>query len=162
MVNEPPADTRGAPAPKACRHWPTILLFVSLVANVFLLGLVGGRILHRHGWMDGEAAYTQQFGPMAGHALMRVLAPLDAPDRKIVLDSVRSHSDELQKISASIREQRKVVAQLLKAEPFERKAVDDAFTELRRRSDSMLAVLQAALGDAVEKLPPDARKRLED
>ena len=161
-MNEPIASAGATPAGKPRRQWLTVLLFISLVANVFLIGLVGGRILHRHGWLPGEGGYMQQFGPMAGHALQRVLSPLDGSDRKIVLDSVLSHAEELQKISTSIREQREVVARLLKADPFDRKAVDEAFGELRRRSDSLLAVLQAALGDGVEKLSPDARKRLED
>jgi uncharacterized membrane protein len=99
---------------------------------------------------------------MAGRALQHLLSPLSAADRQIVLDTVHGHVDELQQINQSIRDQRKVVAQLLKADTFDRKAVDDAFAELRRRTDAMQAKLEAAVSDAIEKLSPAARKQLED
>jgi uncharacterized membrane protein len=152
----------GTPAErKFSRRWLTIFLFISLVANVFLAGLLAGRFLHLYEWF-GQPAYVQQIGPMAGRALQHLLEPLDDSDRQIVLDTVKSHADELMQINRSIREQRKLVAQLLKAENYDRKAVDDAFAELRRRQDSMQQTLQAAVGDAVGKLSPAARKQLED
>ena len=162
MVNEPMPSDRTPAEQKSCRRWLTVLLFVSLIANVFLLGLVGGRLLHLGGWFWGRPAYVQQLGPMAGRALQHLLSPLSAADRQIVLDTVHGHVDELQQINQSIRDQRKVVAQLLKADTFDRKAVDDAFAELRRRTDAMQAKLEAAVSDAIEKLSPAARNQLED
>jgi uncharacterized membrane protein len=166
MVNQSlPANGPGngnATERKSSRRWLTIFLFLSLVANVFLAGLLAGRFLHHGDWFGGQPAYVQQMGPFAGHALQRLLEPLDDSDRQIVLDTVKSHADELMQINRQIREQRKVVAQLLKADNYDRKALDDAFAELRRRTDSMQETLQAAVGDAVGKLSPAARKQLED
>ena len=162
MVGEPMPSDRTPVEQKTGRRWLTVLLFASLIANVFLAGLVGGRLLHLGHWFEGEPAYVQQIGPMAGRALEHLLAPLDAADRQIVLDAVRGRAGEMQQINKSIREQRKLVAQLLRADKFDRKAVDDAFAELRRRTDSLQSTLQAAVGDAVEKLSPAARKQLED
>jgi uncharacterized membrane protein len=162
MVSEPMPSERPPVEQKSRRRWMNLLLFVSLVANVFLVGLVAGRLLHLDDWFGGQPAYVRQIGPMAGHALERLLEPLDAADRQIVVDTVKSRAGELQQINQSIREQRKLVAQLLKADNFDRKAVDGAFAELRRRTDSLQSTLQAALSDAVEKLPPAARKQLED
>ena len=147
---------------KSSRRWLTAFLFLSLIANVFLGGLLAGRFLHHGDWFGGQPAYVQQVGPFAGHALQRLLEPLDDSDRQIVLDSVKSHADEFMQINREIRDQRKVVAQLLKADNYDRKALDDAFAELRRRTDSMQETLQAAVGDAVGKLSPAARKQLED
>ena len=147
---------------KSSRRWLTIFLFLSLIANVFLAGLLAGRFLHWGDWFGGQPAYVQQMGPFAGHALQRLLEPLDDSDRQIVLDTVKSHADELMQMNRQIREQRKLVAQLLKADNYDRKALDDAFAELRRRTDSMQETLQAAVGDAVGKLSPAARKQLED
>ena len=143
------------------RRWLAIFLFISLVANVFLAGLLAGRIMHWD-WFDNQPPYAQQIGPFAGHALQRLLSPLDDNDRKIVLDVVESHADELMQLNRSIREQRRVIAQLLKADNYDQKAVDDAFAELRKRIDTLQTTLQLALSDAVGKLSPDARKRLED
>ena len=151
------------PSPwRISRRWLAVFLFLSLIANALLAGLLAGRILHWDGWLGGQPPYAQQIGPFAGRALQHLLSPLDDADRKIVLDTVESHADELMQLTRSIREQRKVIAQLLKADNYDRKAVDDAFAELRKRIDTMQLTLQTALSDAVGKLPPDARKRLED
>lgn len=152
---------RGNGERKNGRRWLAIFLFISLVANVFLAGLLAGRIMHWD-WFYSQPPYAQQIGPFAGHALQRLLSPLDDADRKIVLDAVESHADELMQLNRSIREQRKVIAQLLKADHYDQKAVDGAFAELRKRIDNLQTTLQLALSDAVGKLPPDARKRLED
>jgi uncharacterized membrane protein len=161
MVSE---STTGNPpsAPKSGRRWVTVALFVSLVANVFLIGLCGGRIFHGHGWFDRQPQFARTMGPWAGRALDHLIDGLSDADRQIVQDSVSSHADELQKLTQAVREQRQVVARLLKAENFDRKAVDDAFTELRVRSDAMQTALQGAIADAVAKLSPAARKELED
>src|SRR5579871_3156549 len=152
----------GSTERKSGRRWLAIFLFISLVANVFLAGLLAGRIMHWDWFGAAQPPYAQQIGPFAGHALQRLLEPLDDADRKIVLDTVESHADELMQLTRSIREQRRVIAQLLKADNYDRKAVDDAFAELRKRIGTLQATLQMALSEAVGKLPPDARKRLED
>jgi len=144
------------------RRWMTILLFVSLAANVFLLALFGGRMFHRHHLLDRPPEYVAEMGPMANRALDRLVGPLSAADREIVLNTVRSHAGDLQQIYQSVHEQRQLVAQLLRADKFDRKAVDDAFSELRRRTDTMQSTLQAAVADAIAKLSPAARKQLED
>ena len=162
MVNQTLPGNGPVTERKSNRRWLTIFLFLSLIANVFLGGLLAGRFLHHGDWFGGQPAYVQQMGPFAGHALQRLLEPLDDSDRQIVLDTVKSHADEFMQINREIRDQRKLVAQLLKAEKYDRKAVDDAFAELRRRTDSMQETLQAAVGDAVGKLSPTARKQLED
>jgi uncharacterized membrane protein len=162
MVNEPMSSDHAPVGQKSSRRWLNLLLFVSLVANVFLLGLFGGRLTHVHEWFEHKPEYAQQMGPMAGHALERLVGPLSAADREIVIDTVRGHADQLQQIYRSVHEQRQLVAQLLRADKFDRKAVDDAFAELRRRTDTMQQTLQAAVADAVAKLSPAARKQLEN
>jgi len=162
MVSEPMPSDRTPVQPDSRRRWLTGLLFVSLAANVFLLGLFGGRLSHMYDWFDRRPEYAERMGPMAGRALEHLVGPLSAADREIVWDTVRSHADELQQIYRSVHEQRQFVAQLLRADKFDRKAVDDAFSELRRRTDAMQQTLQAAVADAVAKLSPTARRQLED
>src|ERR1700693_5085163 len=98
MVNQPMPTDRTPGAQKPRRRWLTLLLFVSLVANVFLGGLIGGRLLHVDDWFGGQPAFVQQIGPMAGRALQHLLSPLNAADRQIVLDTVRGRANELQQI----------------------------------------------------------------
>jgi uncharacterized membrane protein len=162
MVSEPLSGQQKSIEAKFGRGWLTALLFVSLIGNVFFLGLFGARLMNLHEWFERRPAYVQQLGPMAGYALQHLLSPLNESDRQIVVGSVNAHLAELQQINQSIREQRKVVAQLLKADNYDRKAVDEAFAELRRRTDVMQTALQQALSEAVEKLSPAARKQLED
>ena len=66
MVSEP-MPTRSPGRPDG-RRWMTILLFVSLAANVFLLGLFGGRMFHRHHMSDYPPEYAAEMGPTANRA----------------------------------------------------------------------------------------------
>jgi len=59
-----------------------------------------------------------------------------------------------------MHDQRQKVEVLIRAPQFDRKATEEAFAEMRKRGDDMQAALGAAILDAIEKLPPDARQRL--
>jgi uncharacterized membrane protein len=143
------------------RRWLTIAFFVSLVANLFLGGVIAGRVFHVGRWF-GQPHYSEIMGPMAGRALQHLLEPLSSADRQIVIDSVSAHSDDLLQLTRAVRDQRHAIVALLRAENFDRKAVDDAFVELRRRTDALQTVMAATIGDAVAKLSPAARKQLQD
>jgi uncharacterized membrane protein len=153
----------GSPAPgpgmSNGRRWLAFGFFASLVVNLFLVGLILGRILHP-GFLFGGGAYVQEFGPMAGRVIQHLVAHLADSDRQTVLDQLKSHADSIAALNQSLREQRQTLMRLLKADNFDRKAVDDALVELRRRNDALQEAMETAIADAVEKLPASARKQL--
>ena len=141
------------------RRLLAIVLFISVVLNLFLGGITLGRMLHGDTW-PWENPYVHEFGFFAGRAVQKLVRDLDSSDRDIVVDALRAHRDELLKLSTAMHDQRARVEVLIRAPQFDRKATEESFAEMRKRGDDMQAALGAAILDAVEKLSPDARQRL--
>ena len=97
---------------------------------------------------------------MAGRVIQHLTERLNDSDRQMVLDELKSHADSISALNQSLRDQRQTLMRLLKADSFDRKAVDDALVELRRRNDALQEAMETAIADAVEKLPASARKQL--
>jgi uncharacterized membrane protein len=141
------------------RRLLAIVLFISVVLNLFLGGITLGRMLHGDTW-PWENPYVHEFGFVAGRAVQKLVRDLGSTDRDIVLDALRAHRDQLQHLSAAMHDQREKVQVLMRAPQFDRKAMEESFAEMRKRGDDMQTALGAAILDAIEKLPPDARQRL--
>jgi len=154
----PSTSGPGASRPRG-RRWVAVGLFVSLVVNLFLVGLILGRILHPE-FLFGGGAYVREFGPVAGRAIQHLVGPLDQADRQTVMDEMKGHADDFTGLNLALRQQREILIRLLRADNFDRKAVDDAFAELRRRNEALQAAMETAIADAVQKLPASARKHL--
>ncbi len=141
------------------RRLLAIALFVSVVLNLFVGGLVVGHLLHGGLW-PWRSPYAKEFGPFAGRALQRLVHSLDEADRKTVIDTMRAHGEELARLGKAMHDQREAIEQLIRQPAFDRKAVEAALAEMRKRGDEMQMAMGAALLDAIEKLPPQARQRL--
>ena len=135
------------------------LLFVSLALNLFLGGLTVGRMLHGDSW-PWQSSYSRDFGPYAGRAVQRLVRSLDDPDRQIVIESLRAHRDELARLGEAVRDQRLAVEGLIRSPTADRKSLEDAFAEMRKRGQDMQIAMGSALIEAIEKLPPEARRQL--
>ena len=163
MVTTTAAPEPGPQAPSQKRsngrRWLAVGFFVSLVVNLFLVGLILGRVLHP-GFLFGGGVYVREFGPVAGRVIQHLIGQLDDADRQSVMDQLKGHADDFTALNQNLREQRQTLVRLLRADSFDRKAVDDAFVELRRRNDALQAAMESAIADAVEKLPASARKHL--
>ena len=141
------------------RRLLAIVLFISVVLNLFLGGITLGRMLHGDIW-PWENPYVHEFGFFAGRAVQKLVRDLNSSDRDIVVDALRAHRDQLLQLSAAMHDQRAKVEVLMRAPQFDRKAMEESFAEMRKRGDDMQTALGAAILDAIEKLPPDARQRL--
>jgi uncharacterized membrane protein len=150
-----------SPGWRPSRRLLAIALFLSVVANLFLGGLTLGRMMNGADW-PWQASYAREFGPFAGRALQHLVRNLDDADKRLVIESLRGHRDELARLGSAVREQREALKSVLRAPQFDRPAAEAALAEMRRRSEAMQAALGAAILEAIEKLPPEARRRLAD
>jgi uncharacterized membrane protein len=141
------------------RRLLAIVLFVSVVLNLFLGGITLGRMLHGDIW-PWENPYIREFGPFTGHAVQKLVRNLDSADRAIVIDTLRAHRDELGNFSKQMRDQREKMKVLLHAPQFDRKEAERALAKMIKRGGDMQTALGEVILDAIEKLPPDARARL--
>jgi uncharacterized membrane protein len=149
----------GTPGRTKSRRWIAVGLFVSLVVNLFLAGLMGGQLL-RPGFWEARNAYTKELGMSAARVVQRLTRPLDPADRRIFVDSIKTHGEDLIRLGDQLRQQRRAVLKLLRAENLDRQAVDNAFAEMQQRTRAFEAALESAIVEASAKLPPDARKQL--
>jgi uncharacterized membrane protein len=149
---------------KAWTHarWVVIALALSVVLNLFLVGMVGGRHVH-HWFGSGEqaAAWMQEeeVRPVRW-LLIRLTEGLDREERTQFLETVGAQRNALVETGAALLEQRRTALKLLRAEPFDRAALDAAQDELRHRNDAFQAALLDAIADAAATLPPAARAKL--
>jgi uncharacterized membrane protein len=148
-----------APAGIKSQRWIAVGLFVSLVVNLFLGGLIVGQLL-RPGFWEPRKAYTEELGMQAGHAVERLIRSLDPTDRRVFVESMKTHREDLIRLGDQVRQQRRAVLQLLRADNLDRQAVDNAFAEMQQRMRAFEAALKSAIVEASAKLPPDARKQL--
>ncbi|MDZ4737219.1 MAG: periplasmic heavy metal sensor [Rhodospirillaceae bacterium] len=144
-------------------RWVVIALALSVVLNLFLLGMTGGR--HLHHWFGGSdqtaASWMQdeQVRPVRW-LLFRLTEGLDRAERDSFLEAVGADREALVEAGGALMVQRRVALDLLRAEPVDRAAIDAAQDELRRRNDAFQAALLDAIADAAATLPPDARAKL--
>jgi uncharacterized membrane protein len=155
MVSAALAPTKA----NARRRWLAGGLFVSVVLNLFLAGLIIGQLL-RPGFWEPANPYSGDLGPQAAHVVLRMTHELDRADRRTFADAMKAHSAELIPLGDQLRRQRQEVLKLLRAEPVDRAAVDRAFAELQQRTRAFESVFEKAAVEAAAKLPPDARQRL--
>jgi uncharacterized membrane protein len=144
-------------------RWVVIALLVSLALNLFLIGMMGGR--HMRGWVhDSDRPMASWLDQGDERPLRRLFLhlthDLDSDDRAIFRDAIEAQREPLAESGMALLEQRRIVLDLMRAEPFDRPAVDAALAELGRRHDAFHQRLMAAIADAAAALPPEARAKL--
>jgi uncharacterized membrane protein len=119
-----------------------IALAVSVVVNVFLIGLWAGRAMRSGASRSVPEMTDTDVGPMRG-----VWRKRDA--------LLRPRSEAVDAARRSVRE-------TLVAEPFDPAALETALAALRTQTDSAQVALHRALVDAARELGPEERRRLAD
>lgn len=148
-------------APKS-RPWVVIVLVVSLGLNLFLGGLMAGR------WFSGPphrphvAAMQGERGAAGepGRILQRMASTLPPEHRPAFEAAIAKHHDRVVQAASQAREAREHVRDILRKEPFDRAALDDAFGKLRTSNLALQTEIQVTIADAAAALPPSARQRL--
>ena len=141
------------------RRWLAGGLFISVVVNLFLAGLIIGQLL-RPGFWEPPNPYVADLGTQAGHIVVRMTHDLDRADRRIFVDAMKAHSADLVPLGDQLRQQRQEVLKLLRSEPLDRQAVDTAFAELQQRTRAFETAFENAAVEAAGKLSADARQHL--
>jgi uncharacterized membrane protein len=130
----------------------SILLFLSLGANLFLAGwLLGGHSLHRrHG-----SGPIHLFGE-------QIDTSLSADGAQIMRDAFETVRRRFAEHSAAMKTSRERLLSLLKAEPFRAADYIAASREALTERDSDRAQADEEIATAIARLSPDDRRRLAD
>jgi uncharacterized membrane protein len=126
-----------------------VLLVISLAANLLVLGFA--------------AARYGQF--RQGDVLERIIAlgvrGFPAEIRREITASLARERPELRAALDDVQEARRHMFEVMKAEPFDRAALDAAFADVRAKTEALQERGQDLLGDAVEQAPSEARAKIE-
>jgi Spy/CpxP family protein refolding chaperone len=116
-------------------------LIVSLCVNLLLAGvMVGGRWHHDGPW------WRQ--------------VPEEA--RPIMKQAFESHKAEFDARRDAVRQARQKVADILKAEPIDQAALDQALVELSQRSQSIMQLGNTMMVEVAKELTPELRAQVAD
>lgn len=135
-----------------------ILLLVSLAANVFFAGFVGGRVLGGPPHAKGE----RHGPPPAGMVMVRDLEALPPEARESFRATFRDRKPELRRSYHELRRLRDAFAQALAADAWDRARVEASLEDLRAVEDTHQTMLAHVIIDAFESLTPDQRKAVID
>jgi uncharacterized membrane protein len=134
-------------------HWLTLSL--SIVLNLFLLGVIAGHFLGRGG------AREVAISPMAG-AVERAEAALNPADAAAFRAALERDRPRYAQSAAQVTAARRVLMRQLVAEPFDPHAASEALDAWRTSWDRFIGDFNGPLIDALGAISPQGRRRLVD
>ena len=126
-----------------------VLLFVSLAANLVIAGFTVARIAGP-GPGGGEIDRIVSLG-------IRAFPPEIQGD---ITSQVRAHRNQFRAGLDAVRNSRQRMFAAMRADPFNRAALDEAFAEVRSTTNEVQAIGQTIVADAIANAPPDVRARI--
>lgn len=125
-----------------------VALVLSVCLNVFVAGIVAGRVT------SGAGTPVR---PNAGGGLERFMATVPSEARPILRRAFGENRGGLQGMVAAVREARQEAAAVVAREPFDQAAFEAAMADVRDRSEDLQAAVHGIIGEALNDLSPDLR-----
>lgn len=151
-------DPAGAPPAGGRRR--RRLLIGSILLNVFLIGAIGAGVAARHGPHFFHGDRERPLRPFEMPGPRKIRAALPEESRPIADAMFAAHRDEMAAKIGALIEARRTVADAIRAEPFDRAALDTALAALRSQEAEMAGAAQTIIADLAEQLDADSRDRL--
>ncbi len=140
------------------------LLFVSLAANFFFIGLMAGSAVQ----VDGNGT-GQQISATGGEAAPTMHArlqdaqlrkTLSEDDKRVLARAMGAVKDELQAAKTQLRDARRAVHAAMRADPFDAAALREALQTERAQQTQILDLINRTRGEAAAAMSPDGRAAL--
>ena len=143
------------------KTWLAVGLFASVLLNLFLAGVVTGRLAGAGPVADMFAGAPPASAASSGRELMleRFLA-LPLADRLRFRRAMAAHRDTLRAAAAALTRARLHVLAVLAAPTYDSHAMEDAFAAVRQATTAAQVALHEALIEAAATLSPAARAKL--
>jgi uncharacterized membrane protein len=139
--------------------WLAIGLFASVLLNLFLAGVVTGRLAG--GGPAGETFTSAAGSPSTGRELiLQRFRALPLIDRLRFGAAMAAHRDTLRPAAAALVRARLHVLTVLAAPTYDRQAMEDALAAVRQATTAAQVALHDALVPALGTLDPAARAKL--
>lgn len=150
----PPERGQDRQTPSRTPRWIKIVLAVSLAMNLAIAGVVAGAVLGRGERGDVPALRSLGLGPVA------LALPRDT--RAGLRDRLADEAPALREDRAELGRGLRDLRAALMADPFDRARAEAALARSRLAATGLQERGHAALLDALERLPPDARAEVAD
>ncbi|WP_158547530.1 periplasmic heavy metal sensor [Rhodovulum sp. 12E13] len=164
MSEAPPPDRPGpagpVAGPRGSRVWLKVALFVSLGLNLLVAGFVAGAVLGRDTHVRPVAADMARDLGLAPY-----VGALSPADRRAIARDVRSAlraQGGRRALRSEARASFAAVLAALRAEPFDRAALERLLAGQVARAEMRRSLGQAALLDRLEEMSPEARAAFAD
>jgi uncharacterized membrane protein len=132
-------------------RWIAGILAVSVLLNLFLAGMIFGRIT-----LPGIRPL-----PAAGALIARArLRDLPTPERMRFAIAMRRHAPDLRAVRAGLRAARQAVESAIAAPDYNREIVQERFADLRQAQAAQQTAQHAALTDALGELDAKSRQAI--
>lgn len=126
-------------------------LFLSICLNVFIAGLIAGRVT------SGDATPLRR-----PDGLQRFIASVPKDARPAIRQAFRANRRTLQDLFAEVEDARMAAAALVAAEPFDRAAFEAALAIDRDRTEVLLAAVHDIIAETIGQLPSDLRAEISE
>ena len=136
------------------RRWRTVLLALSLLLNVFLLGVVAGRLGGRPPLATAPKRADLPVVPLVN------LKTIPAEQRKLFRATMASHREAIRALRQETRRLKLAAEGDIAAEPFDAAKVTADFSALREAGMAVQTAVNTALVEALGKLSPSSRAAL--
>jgi uncharacterized membrane protein len=154
------SDSSTSPAaPRGIPRWVKVVLVLSLAANLLVAGMMLGAVMGRDRHFDRGETRT---GMPREFVRTPFLAALDPDDRRAVGRALMRDAGPLRENRAELRERFERLLAALRAEPFDRAAVEALLEEQRLAGARRLEIAEVVLLDHLEALPPEGRRDYAD
>ena len=124
------------------------LLLVSLAANLVIAGFMVAHIA----------------GPRPGGDIERIVAlgvrAFPPEIGRDIMDQVRAHRPEFRVRLDAVEAARQRMFEAMRADPFDRAALDAAFADVRSTTNDVQAIGQNIAADAIAQAPANVRQRI--
>lgn len=144
--------TAADPSPARAPRWVTVLLVLSLAANLLVVGLVAGAWLR--GGPPGTAGRDPGFGPFA--------EALSDDDRRALRRAFLTRMPEMREHRMAMRADMQAVLAALRAQPFDAAALDRAMDTALSRLGDRISVGQSLLLDRITAMDSAERAAFAD
>ena len=150
-----------APRPPSGRRmtWLAVGLFASVLLNLFLAGVIAGRLA---GAGPAGEMFASASAPAASarELILERFRALPLADRLRFLAAMAAHRDMLRPAAATLLRARMHVLTVLAEPTYDPQAMADALGAVRQATTAAQVALHDALVQALGRLSPAARERL--
>ena len=134
--------------------WWTLILVLSLMANLLIAGAIGGRFMHGREFDDRNGSNFVQLIPR------KFLEGLSGPRRHELVDLLRDNRDGFKQMRASANAAALELAQALENPSYDNASVQAVIDKFATGRESLAAKGGSVVMDIIAKLTADERKAL--